>query len=217
LNAFLEEVSLVSDVGNLDDSNAPTLLTLHAAKGLEFAVVFIVGLNDKLIPHSRSFDDPDAMEEERRLFYVGVTRAEDRLYMLHTFRRSVWGSSEVSEPSRYLKDIPSGLKTDPDKKQPRTGGYTNRRDGYRRGLLGRGTEQTQAGARSRGRSRAQGRALSTAGSGPFQVGDKVSHRAFGEGTVIGIEARGSDWDVTIAFKGRGIKTLAASFANLEKV
>ncbi|MBN1582043.1 MAG: UvrD-helicase domain-containing protein [Anaerolineae bacterium] len=213
LNAFLEEVSLVSDVDNLDDSNAPTLLTLHAAKGLEFAVVFIVGLNDKLIPHSRSFDDPDAMEEERRLFYVGVTRAQDRLYMLHTFRRSVWGSSEVSEPSRYLKDIPSGLKTDPDKKPAQAGAYTSRRDGYQRGLLGHGTEQPQSGARTR----AQRRSPSSTGDGPFRVGDQVRHRAFGEGTVIAVEARGSDWDVTIAFKGRGIKTLAASFANLEEI
>ena len=196
LSALLEQVSLVSDVDNLDDSDAPTLLTLHAAKGLEFPVVFIVGLNDKLIPHSRSFDDPDAMEEERRLLYVGVTRAQDRLYLLHTFRRTVWGNSEVSDPSPYLRDIPSRLKTDPDKKKG----------------AGR-SKRASRGASTRRRARS----ATTAGNGPFKAGDKVRHHAFGQGTVLHVKSRGSDWDITVAFKGRGLKTLAASFANLEKL
>lgn len=198
LSTFLEEVSLVSDVDNLDESNAPTLLTLHAAKGLEFRVVFIVGVNEKLIPHSRSFDDPDAMEEERRLFYVGITRAQDRLYLLHTFRRTLWGENEISDASRYLSDIPEKLKADPD----RNGDEANRREGLRTGRLGAGSGRTD-GRPSPG--------------APFNVGDQVTHRAFGQGMVIAVEPRGSDWDVTVAFKGRGIKTLAASFANLERV
>ncbi len=214
LSTFLEEVSLISDVDNLDESNAPTLLTLHAAKGLEFGVVFIVGANEKLIPHSRSFDDPDAMEEERRLFYVGVTRARDRLYILHTFRRTLWGESEVSDASRYLKDIPSTLQTDPDKDRPKGGSYASRHEGFRTGQLGFGTERTESKRRSQIGSAAGAPARTSA---PFKVGDQVTHRAFGEGTVIAVEARGSDWDVTVAFKGRGIKTLAASFANLERV
>ena len=78
---------------DLEQTEAPTLLTLHSAKGLEFRLVFIIGLNDGLLPHSRCFDDPDAMEEERRLFYVGVTRARDRVYLSHTFRRSMYGGS----------------------------------------------------------------------------------------------------------------------------
>ena len=197
LLTFLEEVSLVSDVDNLDETEAPTLLTLHAAKGLEFGIVFIVGLNEGLLPHSRSFDDPDGMEEERRLFYVGVTRARDRIYLSHTFRRTVFGSSELGEPSRFLSDIPSRLKLSAEKRAP----------GQSRMSLGR-TQSTNRTAR---------RPTHTAPDAPVRSGDKVSHPSFGEGTVIEVKQRGSDWDVTVAFKGRGIKTLAASFARLEKL
>ncbi|MGQ9628154.1 MAG: ATP-dependent helicase [Anaerolineae bacterium] len=110
LSTFLEEVSLASDVDNLDEkADVPTLLTLHAAKGLEFPMVFIVGMDEGIFPHSRSFGDEEAMEEERRLCYVGVTRAKDRLYLVHTFRRIFFGREEPSRPSRFLKDIPPHL------------------------------------------------------------------------------------------------------------
>ena len=110
LTTFLEEVALVADVDTLDEKvDAPTLLTLHAAKGLEFRVVFIVGLEESLFPHGRSMGDPEEMEEERRLFYVGVTRAKDRLILFHTFRRTLYGESELREPSRFLGDIPAHL------------------------------------------------------------------------------------------------------------
>ena len=110
LQAFLEEVSLVSDIDNYDpSSDAATMLTLHTAKGLEFPVVFIVGLEEGIIPHSRSLEDPDAMEEERRLFYVGITRAMQRLYLLYTFKRSIFGRTEPAAPSSFLRDIPARL------------------------------------------------------------------------------------------------------------
>lgn len=110
LLTFLEEVALVSDVDNYDErANAPTFLTLHMAKGLEFPVVFIVGLEEGVLPHSRSFDDQEAMEEERRLCYVGITRAKERLYLIHTFRRTLRGLSQVNTPSRFLLDIPPQL------------------------------------------------------------------------------------------------------------
>ncbi len=119
LSTFLEEVALVSDVDTLDEKvDAPTLLTLHAAKGLEYRVVFIAGMEEKLLPHSRSMDDPEQMEEERRLCYVGVTRAKDRLYLLHTFRRTLYGESEIREPSRYLHDVPEHLLTGRRDKKP---------------------------------------------------------------------------------------------------
>ncbi len=110
LTDFLETVALISDQDTLaEGKNAPTLLTLHAAKGLEFGAVFIVGLDDGILPHSRSFDEPEAMEEERRLFYVGLTRAKDRLYLLRALRRGGRGYAEETIPSRYLDDIPSEL------------------------------------------------------------------------------------------------------------
>jgi DNA helicase-2/ATP-dependent DNA helicase PcrA len=111
LNEFLEKIALVSDQDTLDtDLGAPTLLTLHAAKGLEFSQVFIIGLNDGLIPHQRSFDDPESMEEERRLFYVGITRAKDRLYLLHSLQRFSRGYMEPQDPSRYYRDIPPEVR-----------------------------------------------------------------------------------------------------------
>jgi DNA helicase-2/ATP-dependent DNA helicase PcrA len=110
LVAFLERVPLVSDVDGFDESAAAaTLITLHQAKGLEFPVVFIVGMEESILPHFRSFDDPGQMEEERRLCYVGVTRAKQRVYLVRAFRRSLMGSSTVNGPSRFLQDIPSHL------------------------------------------------------------------------------------------------------------
>jgi len=197
LLTFLEEISLVSDVDNLDETEAPTLLTLHSAKGLEFETVFIVGLNDGLLPHSRCFDDPDQMEEERRLFYVGVTRAKNRLYLSHTFRRTIFGSSELGAPSRFLGDIPPQLKMSAAQSPPQQNGMRF------------GRTRREAGARQR--------AASAVAAAPLRTGDAVRHPTFGEGTVIEVKQRGADWDVTVAFKRLGIKTLAASFANLEKV
>ena len=112
LSLFLEEISLVSEADNVDEqAGAVTLLTLHTAKGLEFPVVFIVGLEEGLLPHSRSIETQDAeeMAEERRLCYVGITRAKKRLYLVHAFRRSMWGGSEVQTPSRFLEEIPEHL------------------------------------------------------------------------------------------------------------
>ena len=208
LTTFLEEVSLVSDTDNLDETEAPTLLTLHSAKGLEFPVVFIVGLNDGLLPHSRSFDDPEGMEEERRLFYVGVTRAQDRLYLSHTFRRTMYGSSDLGEASRFLSDIPARFTVDADKMGPTS---------TRKPLQTRLTLATSRYAALRPDGRTLSRQDGARKESPFSTGDKVAHASFGEGTVIQVEQHGSDWDVTVAFEGRGIKTLAASFAHLEKV
>jgi DNA helicase II / ATP-dependent DNA helicase PcrA len=109
LDEFLENVALIADQDTLTDANAPTLLTLHAAKGLEYGAVFIVGLDDGIIPHSRSFDEPEQMEEERRLFYVGITRAKDRLYLLRAIQRGGRGMAEDTYPSRFMNDIPADM------------------------------------------------------------------------------------------------------------
>ncbi|MFQ5925522.1 MAG: 3'-5' exonuclease, partial [Dehalococcoidia bacterium] len=114
LSSFLEGVTLISDVDSFDEKvDAVTLITLHAAKGLEFPVVFIVGMEEGLLPHRKSFDDLDQMEEERRLCYVGITRAKERVYLLRAFRRSLMGSTEPTLPSRFLLDIPSHLMMTP--------------------------------------------------------------------------------------------------------
>jgi DNA helicase-2/ATP-dependent DNA helicase PcrA len=120
LAAFLEDVALVSDVDELDQrQDAVTLITLHAAKGLEFPVVFIVGMEEGILPHSRSFDDPASMEEERRLCYVGITRARERLHLSHAMRRLTWGSSQFNPVSRYIKDSPKSLTAWPRSRRRR--------------------------------------------------------------------------------------------------
>ena len=132
LTAFLESVSLVADVDSMEDrADAITLITLHQAKGLEFPVVFMVGMEEGLLPHSRSMDDPTQLEEERRLCYVGVTRARERLYLLRAFRRGFRGGTEPGTPSRFLLDIPQELLTAPAQpKRPSTGAQ---RSAVRRG------------------------------------------------------------------------------------
>ncbi len=110
LSDFLEQVALVSETDNLEETpNSTTLLTLHAAKGLEYPVVFITGLEEGMLPHSRSLEDAEELAEERRLFYVGITRAQDRLYLSHAFRRTFYGMTEATTPSRFLMDIPEEL------------------------------------------------------------------------------------------------------------
>lgn len=193
LTTFLEEVALVSEVDNLDETaNVPTLLTLHMAKGLEFPVVFIVGLEDGLLPHSRSFDDPEAMEEERRLCYVGITRAKERVYLVHAFRRTMYGESQVGEPSRFITDIPDHL------------------------IVGRGEALGEEEPRYRWQVQWPV-ASEPAVAGQFETGDRVRHRMFGEGIVIESKVVGADEEVTVAFEGKGIKRLLASFAKLEKL
>jgi len=214
LTTFLEEVALVSDVDDLDEQvDAPTLLTLHAAKGLEFAVVFIVGLEEKLLPHSRSMDDPEQMEEERRLCYVGVTRAKERLYLLHAFRRTLYGESEVREPSRFLADIPlhlvKGWEEKQAARQPSLGLEPGR-------FLGRMRASVASfAAAQRPKPSAVERPSPTALR--FRTGDQVQHKVFGQGVVIESRLSGDDEQVMVAFAGVGLKRLMASLAPMDKV
>ena len=141
LTAFLESVSLVADVDSMEDrADAITLITLHQAKGLEFPVVFMVGMEEGLLPHSRSVDDPTQLEEERRLCYVGITRAKERLYLLRAFRRGFRGGSEPGTPSRFLLDIPQELLTAPA--QPKRPSTSRQRSAVRRGDLSADTPPT---------------------------------------------------------------------------
>lgn len=195
LALFLEEVSLVSDVDELpEETGAPVLLTLHMAKGLEFPVVFITGLEEGLLPHSRSINDPESLEEERRLFYVGMTRAKDRLYLLYTFRRTRYGMDDVNAPSRFLADIPEDVIAD---------------------TVGRGERRQEAIARETwwGPSRP-----SAPTNGPrYRIGERVRHKIFGEGIVIEARESHGDQEITVAFEDVGVKHLLASLAPLERM
>jgi DNA helicase II / ATP-dependent DNA helicase PcrA len=212
LTDFLADVALVSDVDNLSgDVDAVTLLTLHSAKGLEFPVVFIVGLEEGLLPHSRSLEAPEEMAEERRLMYVGLTRAEARLFLTYAFVRTRYGETEVAIPSRFLEDIPLEL-VDGDwqgnKKSGRTSQSNPRRSGPGRTP---GTGYVVTGA-------PPARSSSPSQDAPqFRAGQRVRHAQFGEGLVIESRPDGADEIVTVSFEGVGLKRLVASLAQLEQV
>lgn len=203
LTEFLADVALVSDVDNLSDEvDAPTLLTLHAAKGLEFPVVFITGLEEGILPHQRSFDDVEEMAEERRLMYVGVTRAKDWLYLTRVFRRSLRGQSDVATPSRFLEDIPEVLvQGGLGRAQPR------RRTGQR---VGQPTDPSISW-RSSLRSMEESRVAQ------FRAGQRVRHPKFGDGIVIESRLHRDDEEVSVVFEEVGIKRLLVSFARLERI
>jgi DNA helicase II / ATP-dependent DNA helicase PcrA len=202
LAEFLEDVALVADVDSLKDQvDAPTLMTLHSAKGLEFPVVFITGLEEGLLPHSRSLEDPEALEEERRLCYVGITRAKDCVLLTYAFRRTMWGSSDVSTPSRFLSDIPKNLISG--------------------ALSFAGSKPKEAAAVRASTWDAKpatvNRAAAPSRPLQFRAGQRVKHAKFGEGVVIESRVDRDDEEVTIAFEKAGIKRLLVSFANLQKL
>ncbi len=223
---FLEDVALMSDTDEYDEKiEAVTLITLHAAKGLEFPVVFIAGMEEGILPHIRSFDDPAQMEEERRLCYVGVTRAKDRLYLVRAFRRLLMGQSKHNPPSRFLKDLPGELLHQVSQ---------NVESAYERSSRGPGPAQREpveavsstpdaSGTYFRERVSPEAVAASAVPEralASFNAGDHVRHVKFGEGIVVtaAMTAGGSDQEVTVAFKGdAGVKKLLLSFAPLEKL
>ncbi len=227
LTAFLEGVSLVSDIDSFEEQpDALTLITLHQSKGLEFPVVFIVGMEEGLIPHSRSMGTPDEIEEERRLCYVGVTRAQKRLYLLRAFRRGFWGGSGPSDPSRFLEDIPRDLiegatpKEAPQKPAAQAAAPSTRleRPARRRPASNGGGEAKPAVARARRRVRDRREAEPAAPAAAYATGDKVRHPTFGDGIVMSCTPSGGDFQLTVAFKeGHGVKRLLLGFAPLERV
>ncbi len=193
LEEFLENVALVADQDTITDANAPTLLTLHAAKGLEFGAVFLVGLDDGILPHSRSFDEPEAMEEERRLFYVGITRAKDRLYLLRAIQRGGRGMAEETYPSRFLDNIPAELIAG----KTRTG-RTLRRTSETRWTPTPSKPQSAPVMDSK-----------------FRAGTRIQHPTWGAGIVLNSRMQDGDEIVDVVFESVGIKRLAASLANLK--
>jgi DNA helicase-2/ATP-dependent DNA helicase PcrA len=204
LSVFLENLALVSDQDTLPEHpDAPTLLTLHAAKGLEFSIVFIIGLDEGLLPHSRSRDDPEEMAEERRLLYVGLTRARNQIYLVRAERRSTFGSYEASESSRFLTDIP-------DKLLRRTGAYRPQRHESPRWELPTRWESTSLApaAPPAGRLVPQVRSR-------YRPAMRVHHAVWGEGMVINSAIRDGEEEVDVMFESVGFKRVLASMAKLE--
>jgi len=204
LAEFLEAMALVADQDTLPERlDAPTLLTLHAAKGLEFTQVFIIGLDEHYLPHSRSRDDPEAMAEERRLFYVGLTRAKDRLYLLRARRRrSPYGSYETMQPSRFLEDVPDDLT------RGRITAPVTRRETYDMSAF---QWDQQFGSTHHSSKRKPPEQPSQR----FFPEMHVEHPVYGEGVVRNSRLEYGDETVEVYFEGLGLKALVASMSSLE--
>jgi DNA helicase-2/ATP-dependent DNA helicase PcrA len=205
LGNFLEDMALVADQDTLpEELDAPTMMTLHTAKGLEFPQVFIIGLDEHYLPHSRSRDDPEEMAEERRLFYVGLTRAEDRLYLLRARRRrSPYGSYETMQASRFLEAIPENLTR---------GNFSttvSRRESY--DYRAYQWDQTYGSVNHRQRTSSPPKAPSQR----FFPEMRVEHPVYGEGIVRKSRMEFGDETVEVYFEGLGLKALVASMSSLE--
>lgn len=248
LVSFLTDLALIADIDSVNDdeedrSDAVVLMTMHSAKGLEFPTVFIVGMEEGVFPHSRAFQDNDELEEERRLAYVGITRAEKQLFLSCARMRTLFGRTTANQPSRFIEEIPEELKEDTAKTQDRFqrggsevgGAYGGRgfsggsrgNFGGRSGAAGAapiGSGSTASAATSKssvtvtsgGAQRATG--AGAAAAGEYKAGDKVSHGKWGTGTVVAVKGTGNDTELQIAFPAPvGVKRLLAGFAPITRV
>lgn len=206
LQDFLENVALVSDVDDFESSDSKvTLMTLHAAKGLEFPVVFLVGLDEGLFPHSRTLMDPEQVEEERRLAYVGITRAERQLYVTNAVTRTMYGRISAYMPSRFLEEIPPQLMEDYHRKSA--------------------MPQSRSTATVPGRQRVSILTKPVASSLPkkhavtdtYAKGDKVRHKIWGIGTVLDVIGEGPNMQMKIQFPTKGVRQVVVKYAPLEKI
>ena len=202
VDSFLESVSLVADSDELeDDASRALLMTLHTAKGLEFPVVFLVGMEDGVFPHLRSLGDPDELEEERRLCYVGVTRAQERLYLSNAWCRTLWGSTQYNPPSRFLKEVPEHLTLVAE------GGRARPSPGSHRSRV---VESAMRGATA-GPVRTSG-----AEQLGLKAGDDVVHAKWGEGVVLEVIGTDDKAEAVVRFAGLGEKRLLVAWAPLKK-
>ncbi len=217
---FLADLALVSDQDDVDEqAPAVTLMTLHAAKGLEFPVVFLVGMEEGIFPLSRAILEDDELEEERRLAYVGITRAKKKLYLTNAFSRLLYGRIQQNQPSRFVEEInPDLLKFENDQPADRLGGQKLPFGGEA------ATATTYREQKQRRQYRSAGKRVkpvTNTGTGADQVswktGDKVTHKKWGEGTVVKVSGNGNDKELDIAFPQQGVKRLLASFAPIKKV
>jgi DNA helicase-2/ATP-dependent DNA helicase PcrA len=228
VDAFLESVSLVADVDSLDpDESSVTLMTLHSAKGLEFPVVFLIGMEDGVFPHLRALGEPDELEEERRLAYVGITRARERLYLTSAWSRTLFGSTQYNPPSRFLDEIPATLVREVESDARGQGGSGWRsmgddRERDRRRRSGGDTDGRIFGARSRiVESAIRGGPVAPPTTGAealgLRVGDDVRHGTFGEGVITDLVGQGDKAEAVVQFREKGEKRLLLSWSPLEKL
>lgn len=214
LSDFLAEVSLLSDQDDLnDDGNQVALMTLHAAKGLEFPVVFLIGMEDGLFPLSRSMMDESQLEEERRLAYVGITRAKEELYLTNAYSRMMYGRMQNNPPSRFLDEInQKDLKVE----KPHAGNAVLGPRGYRAQAAPFARREERARARVYAAPKKAAGAVGAEKKG-WHVGDQVQHKAWGRGVVIKVKGKGEDMELDIAFAQKGVKRLLAAFAPIKKI
>ena len=204
LDEFLEAVSLVSDADEIDgDASKVVLMTLHTAKGLEFPIVFVIGLEEGVFPHLRSLGEPTELEEERRLCYVGITRAQRRLYLSHAWCRTLWGSTQYNPPSRFLAEIPEEL-TEAAGRVPRPSSAGSA--GHRRDVVD---------AALRGRVASPARTTGAEDLG-LRVGEDVVHGKWGEGVVLEIIGSGDKAEAVVRFPGLGEKRLLLAWTPLKR-
>ncbi|MGH9066674.1 MAG: 3'-5' exonuclease, partial [Acidimicrobiales bacterium] len=230
LAELLESVALVADSDELDgDESKVVLMTLHTAKGLEFPAVFLVGMEDGVFPHLRSLGEPDELEEERRLCYVGITRARRYLHLSHAWCRTLWGSTQFNPPSRFLSEIPAELLVEAEGSDGEGRGWRGGRSAHRGSWVGRDQRWGDGGAtgssQGRGRDRLVDAALRSR-SAPartsgaerlgLRVGDDVVHGKWGEGVVVDLMGEGEKAEATVRFPGQGDKHLALAWAPLKK-
>ncbi len=227
LPGFLEQVSLVGEQDEYEEEDSSvTLMTLHIAKGLEFPVVFIVGMEDGVFPHFRSMTDTHELEEERRLAYVGITRAQQRLYLTHAWSRTLFGQSSFNPPSRFLGEIPEQLvelrESETSRSMPARSG-SRARERQLRGARGGGysvvglpgkTGEVQV---ERGWTPPKVPGVSQREVPAVKPGDTVVHERFGEGVVISVSGGGEDTEARVAFADVGEKSLLLAYAPLKKV
>ena len=215
LSGFVDRLSLLSEADEAEGAQESHvwLMTMHAAKGLEFPMVVVAGMEEGLFPHSRASEDMEDIEEERRLCYVCITRARERLVLTSAARRRIFGEYQPSEPSRFLEEIPAELvdRVEPASATPRwTGSYELRNPYGRR--YGRGTRVREGDGAATYAYESEDQSASG-----VRAGMKVRHRQFGVGTVLTVEEHGDDYKVTVRFASVGTKKLLASFAGLERV
>ena len=205
LTAFLEQIALVADVDSYDATqDRVTLMTLHNSKGLEFPVVFIIGMEEGLFPHERSLNQPEAIEEERRLCYVGFTRARQRLYLVHALHRHLFGRLQQNLPSRFLAEIPETLLRREGEAPPLAPDEP---------MVDYSYSQLAEPPRV---ARRQAPVMSVINDSGFAVGQRVVHTEFGPGVVRAVEGNGERTKLTVRFERSGIKKLIARYAALER-